>query len=180
MLSRLDPRLKSMQVIEDACVPPARIAEYIRGVRSALESEGIRGVIFGHAGDAHVHVNALIDVTSHEWRARLRALFERVTHLTASLEGTPSGEHGDGRLRASVLDRFCTVDELALFAELKSHFDPYGVLNPGVKLGAIEDPFESIKYDPDLAPLPSRSAEVLRQVEQERAYDRCRLEMLGG
>jgi len=179
LLSRLDPRLKSMQVIEDACVPPDRIAEYIRGVRSALESEGIRGVIFGHAGDAHVHVNALIDVTSPEWRARLRALFERVTHLTASLEGTPSGEHGDGRLRAGVLDRFCTLDEMALFAELKSHFDPYGILNPGVKLGAVDDPFTSIKYDPDLAPLPPRSAAVLQQVEQERAYDRCRLEMLG-
>lgn len=179
MLARLDPRLRSMQVIEDGCVPPHHIAEYVRGVRVALESEGIRGVIFGHAGDAHVHVNALVDVTSPDWRARLRGLFERVTHLAAALHGTPSGEHGDGRLRTGILERFLTADELALSAELKSHFDPYGALNPGVKLGAIDDPFAAIKYDPDLPPLPARSAEVLRQVEQERSYDRCRLEMLG-
>jgi hypothetical protein len=126
-----------------------------------------------------VHVNALIDVTTPDWRARLRALFERVTHLAASLQGTPSGEHGDGRLRTGVLERFCTADELTLFAELKSHFDPYGILNPGVKLGATDDPFAAIKYDPDLPPLPTRSANVLRQVEQQRSYDRCRLEMLG-
>lgn len=179
MLARLDPRLRSMQVIEDGCVPPHHIAEYVRGVRAALESEGIRGVIFGHAGDAHVHVNALVDVTSPDWRARLRALFERVTHLAASLQGTPSGEHGDGRLRTGILERFCTADELSLFAELKSHFDPFGLLNPGVKLGATEDPFAAIKYDPDLPPLPARSADVLRRVEQQRSYDRCRLEMLG-
>jgi FAD/FMN-containing dehydrogenase len=179
MLARLDPRLRSMQIIEDACVPPSHIAEYVRGVRAALESEGIRGVIFGHAGDAHVHVNALIDVASPDWRARVRALFERVTNLAVRLGGTPSGEHGDGRLRTGVLERFCTANELAMFAELKSHFDPLGILNPGVKLGATEDPFAAIKYDPDLVPLPARAGEALRQVEQQRAYDRCRLEMLG-
>ncbi|HEY2026944.1 MAG TPA: FAD-binding oxidoreductase, partial [Gemmatimonadaceae bacterium] len=52
ILSRLDPALKSMQFIEDGCVPPPRLAEYVRGVRAALERQGTRGVIFGHAGDA--------------------------------------------------------------------------------------------------------------------------------
>jgi FAD/FMN-containing dehydrogenase len=180
MLARLDPALRSMQIIEDACVPPRRIAEYIRGVRAALEEERIRGVIFGHAGDAHVHVNALIDVRDREWRSRARTLFERVTDLTASLQGTPTGEHGDGRLRTPVLDRFCTPFELELFAALKAHFDPHGILNPGVKLGAVDDPFASIKYDPDLPELPSHASHALKRVEQERAYDRCRLELLGG
>src|SRR5690606_29742115 len=61
-LARLDPALKSMQLIEDACVPAESLAAYVLGVRSALESRNIRGVIFGHAGDANVHVNPLIDV----------------------------------------------------------------------------------------------------------------------
>ena len=51
-----------MQLIEDGCVPPERYAEYVRGVRTALDRHGIRGVIFGHAGDANVHVNPLNDV----------------------------------------------------------------------------------------------------------------------
>src|SRR5262249_47618997 len=60
ILSRLDPNLKSMQFIEDGCVPPTRLADYVRGVRAALDRQSVRGVIFGHAGDAHVHVNPLI------------------------------------------------------------------------------------------------------------------------
>lgn len=179
MLARLDPWLKSMQIIEDACVPPARIADYIRGVRVALDASRIRGVIFGHAGDAHVHVNALLDVRDPDWHVRVRSLFDRVIDLTAALGGTPSGEHGDGRLRTPVLDRFLSADELALCARLKSHFDPFRLLNPGVKVGAVEDPFATIKYDPDLPPLSARAGDVLRQVEQERAWDRCRLDLLG-
>ncbi|MGH7625276.1 MAG: FAD-binding oxidoreductase, partial [Gemmatimonadaceae bacterium] len=62
ILARLDPALKSMQFIEDGAVPPAALPEYVRGVRRALAAHDTRGVIFGHAGDAHVHVNPLVDV----------------------------------------------------------------------------------------------------------------------
>jgi FAD/FMN-containing dehydrogenase len=178
ILARLDPGLRSMQVVEDACVPPERIAEFILGVRASLEVERLRGVIFGHAGDAHVHVNALVDVHEREWRARLRGLFERVTDLTARLGGTPSGEHGDGRLRTPVLDRFYPQGERRLFQELKAHFDPIGVLNPGVKTDAQLDPFDQVKYDPELPRLTAGAEQVLAAIERERGYDRCRMDLV--
>ena len=105
ILARLDPNLKSMQFIEDGAVPPEHLPAYVDGVRSALASRGIRGVIFGHAGDAHVHVNPLIDVRVPEWRAQVDGLLEEVTALVASLGGTLAGEHGDGRLRAPLARR---------------------------------------------------------------------------
>ena len=105
ILARLDPALKSMQFIEDGCVPPEHLPAYVRGVRRALDGQGIRGVIFGHAGDANVHVNPLVDVRRPDWRARVRALLDEVAGLTASLGGTLAGEHGDGRLRAPLLPR---------------------------------------------------------------------------
>ncbi|MGH8324234.1 MAG: FAD-binding oxidoreductase, partial [Steroidobacteraceae bacterium] len=73
-LARLDPALKSMQFIEDSAVPVDRLQDYVRGVRRSLASAGVRGVIFGHAGDAHVHVNPLIDVRIPDWRARATRL----------------------------------------------------------------------------------------------------------
>ena len=107
ILSRLDPALKSMQFIEDGAVPPDRLAEYVLGVRAALDRRGVKGVIFGHAGDAHVHVNPLIDVSAPDWRARIEGLLDDVVALTARLGGTLSGEHGDGRLRAPLLPQRC-------------------------------------------------------------------------
>ncbi len=179
ILSRLDPHLKSMQLVEDGCVPPERLGDYVRGVRHALDSARLRGVIFGHAGDAHVHVNALVDVRDDDWRERARGFFDEVVSLTASLGGTLAGEHGDGRLRTPYLHRTWSADALALFGTIKRTFDPNGILNPGVKVAAgALDVLLCNKYDPALAPFSERAREVLARVERERAYDVARLEML--
>ena len=179
ILSRLDPALRSMQFIEDAAVPPERLADYVRGVRDSLAGNGIRGVIFGHAGDAHVHVNPLIDVSAPDWRRRMARVLDEVTELVARLGGTVAGEHGDGRLRTPLLDRVWTDEARARFALVKHCFDPGGIFNPGVKVPlAGEHALETIKYDPSLSPLPRAARAALNRVEGERAYARSRLDLL--
>jgi FAD/FMN-containing dehydrogenase len=179
ILARLDPSLKSMQFIEDGAVPPERLAEYVRGVRAALDRRGIRGVIFGHAGDAHVHVNPLVDVRLPDWRERVTALLDEVTDLVARLGGTLTGEHGDGRLRTPLLDRVWDDAARALFAVVKLAFDPAGVLNPGVKVPIPgQPPVADVKYDPSLPPLPPAARRALDHVADARAYARHRLELL--
>ncbi|MCC6316466.1 MAG: FAD-binding oxidoreductase [Gemmatimonadaceae bacterium] len=178
ILSRLDPHIRSMQVVEDGCVPPERLADYVRGVRAALQACALEGVLFGHAGDAHVHVNALVDVRSPTWKVSVRALYDRVAELTARLGGTMAGEHGDGRLRSPLMSQFWSADAMAIFAELKALFDPVGILNPGVKVGATTDPFQRVKYDPSDAIESPPAHRVLEEVEATRAYDTLRLELL--
>jgi FAD/FMN-containing dehydrogenase len=179
ILSRLDPALKSMQFIEDGVVPPARLADYVRGVRSALAAHDTSGVIFGHAGDAHMHVNPLVDVSRDGWRDRVDAILSDVVDLTATLGGSLSGEHGDGALRATLLDRTTNATSRELARRVKYAFDPTGLLNPGVKV-ALPDQraIGEIKYDPTLPPLPAAAARVLARVERERAYAEFRLDML--
>jgi FAD/FMN-containing dehydrogenase len=168
-----------MQFIEDGAVPPSRLPDYVRGVRAALDRHATRGVIFGHAGDGHVHVNPLIDVSSPGWKERLTALLNDVTDLIASLGGTVTGEHGDGRLRTPLLDRVWSHEALEAFAIVKRAFDPDGVLNPGVKISVSgESGVAAIKYDPLLPPLPARAIAALQTVERDRAYARFRLELL--
>src|SRR6185503_12954074 len=105
-LARLPETRRSLQVIEDGCVPIERLSEYVAGLRAAARARNVPIAVFGHAGDGHVHVNAQPDVTRPGWRDAVRGLFDDVTDLLARLGGTPSGEHGDGRLRAGVLERF--------------------------------------------------------------------------
>lgn len=179
ILSRLDPALRSMQFIEDAAVPPARLPEYVRGVRAALDRWKVRGVIFGHAGDAHVHVNPLVDVSRPDWRAAVEGILEEVTALVSSLGGTLAGEHGDGRLRTPLLGQVWRPEAMELFRLVKATFDPRGILNPGVKVPlAGQLPIGDVKYDPALTPLPDSARRALAIVERERAYARLRLEML--
>ncbi len=178
-LARLDPQLKSMQFIEDGAVPPERLPDYVRGVRAALERHGLRGVIFGHAGDAHAHVNPLIDVRVPDWRERVAALLEDVVALTARLGGTLAGEHGDGRLRTPLLGRVWPAETLELFALVKRAFDPTSTFNPGVKVpGPGQHALGAIKYDPALPPLPPAARAALDLVERDRAYSSPRLALL--
>lgn len=179
ILARLDPALESMQFIEDGAVPPDRLPEYVRGVRRALADHGLRGVIFGHAGDAHAHVNPLVDVRLPDWRGRVAGLLDDVAALTARLGGTLTGEHGDGRLRTPLLDRVWPAEALELFALVKRAFDPRMIFNPGVKVPLPNQrPLGDIKYDPALPPLPPAARAALDHVERERAYAAPRLELL--
>ncbi len=179
ILAKLDPSLRSMQFIEDGAVPPERLADYVRGVRAILATNDTRGVIFGHAGDAHVHVNPLVDVSRADWRIRVGRILDGVVELTASLGGTLTGEHGDGRLRTPILPRVWSREALEHFRAVKIAFDPAGILNPGVKVATPgESALGEIKYDPMLSPLGSRARAALDVVDQQRAYDRFRLDLL--
>ncbi len=179
ILAKLDPSLRSMQFIEDSAVPPDRVAEYVRGVREAMDRRGMRGVIFGHAGDAHVHVNPLIDVSLPDWRSQVDGLLEDVVALTADLGGTLSGEHGDGRLRTTLLPRVWDSRSIDLFNVVKTAFDPRGILNPGVKVGLPDQrAVADVKYDPLLAPLPPAARRALDIVADKKAYATLRLDLL--
>ncbi len=179
ILAKLAPRLRSMQFIEDGCVPPDRLPAYVRGVRDALTRAECLGVIFGHAGDAHIHVNPLVDVTRSGWKERVRGLLEDVCLLTAQLGGTLAGEHGDGRLRASLLPAVWNAEAMTAFRVIKHAADPFGVLNTGVKLDAVpSDPLLSVRHDPEAAPLGAHARATLDAIERDRAWHRFRLAAL--
>jgi FAD/FMN-containing dehydrogenase len=180
ILSRLSPSLKSMQFIEDAALPPERLPQYVRGVREILARHDVRGVIFGHAGDSHVHVNPLIDVQKAGWRDTVRSILDEVTSLAAQLGGTLSGEHGDGRLRTPLLERVWDARSVALFAQVKHAFDPQNIFNPGVKVPTGAPSIGDVKYDPKLPQLPCDARTALDTIERDRAWSNFRLSMIGG
>ena len=137
----------SMQFIEDGVVPVARLADYIRLLRTTLDRHALPAVIFGHAGDGNLHVNPLVDVSAPGWRDTLDAVIDEVTAGVRALGGTMTGEHGDGRLRAPLLERIWGAEMVARFRVVKDAFDPLGILNPGVILPLPgQRPLDAIKY----------------------------------
>jgi len=177
-LARLPPSRRSLQVVEDGCVPLERLAEYIAGVRTAAGRCGVPVALFGHAGDGHVHVNALPDTTIPAWREALAGLFAAVTELLVTLGGTPSGEHGDGRLRAGLLERFYGPEVMSLFRDVKRAYDPGLILNPGVILPSPEwAPLVDLKVGANVAPIPDDIAARLREIERTAGWATPKLEL---
>src|SRR5439155_1424111 len=147
----------------------------VRGLRASTAhvaaARGIPVAIFGHAGDGHVHVNALPDLTISGWRDALTALYGDAAELLLRLGGTPSGEHGVGRLRAGLLERFYGPEVAALFRELKQAYDPRCTLNPGVIIPSADwAPLADLKVGPEAAPIPDDIAARLREVERTAGW----------
>jgi FAD/FMN-containing dehydrogenase len=177
-LARLPDTRRSLQVIEDGCVPLDRLGTYLAGVRAAADRLDIAVALFGHAGDGHVHVNALPDVTRTGWREAVRALYDAVSDLVIGLGGTPAGEHGAGRLRAGLVERLYGAEIVARFRAVKTAYDPGGVFNPGVILPADDwEPLARIKVGPAAAPIPDDIAARLRDLERTGAWQTPKTEL---
>lgn len=146
--ARATDGLVSMQFIEDSVVPPAALAHYLRRLQDVLASEETDAVLFGHAGDANVHVNPLVDVRRRDWRGRVGRILAATAGLVADLGGTLSGEHGDGRVRTPHGPTIWGDTVMGLFREVKDALDPTGVLNPGVIVPlAGQDPLAGLSAE---------------------------------
>jgi FAD/FMN-containing dehydrogenase len=177
ILAGLPEDRRSLQVIEDACVPVERMGEYIRVVRRVTSARDIAAVIFGHAGDGHVHVNLLPRVGRAGWEQGVAGVLEEVSDAVIRLGGTPSGEHGDGRLRAALLQLVYGEEIVGLFRRLKEAFDPLGILAPGVILPSGEPAIARLKVGREAEAIPDDIARALREIERGAGYARCRLEL---
>jgi FAD/FMN-containing dehydrogenase len=178
MLASLGEGRRSMQVIEDSCVPVEALSRYIEAVRGAGERHGVPLVIFGHAGDGNLHVNLLPETSREGWEQRVTAIFDEVTAAVVGLGGTLSGEHGDGRLRADALGAVYGAEIVDLFRRVKEAFDPVGILNPGVKVPSIERrTFHHLKIGPGAAVIPGDIEAALRDIERNAGYSVSRLDL---
>ena len=179
ILASLPEERRSLQVIEDACVPVERMGDYIRAVRQAAAARGIPVVVFGHAGDGHVHANLLPEVARPGWESAVAGVLEEVSAAVVRLGGTLSGEHGDGRLRAGLLPAVYGDEIMDLFRRVKHSFDPLGILAPGVILPSGDPPIRQLKVGPHAVGLPDDIARALREIERKGGYARPRMDLAG-
>jgi len=119
------------KINEDICVPRSRLTELLGKVESIFAQAGVRVVCFGHAGDGTIHINALVDLTDAEERARGEAVVEKTFRAAVEMGGILSGEHGIGTAKAKYMPLQFAPAELDLMRRLKRVFDPNNILNPG-------------------------------------------------
>jgi FAD/FMN-containing dehydrogenase len=125
----------ALPIIEDACVPAAKLPDLIKLIYGIFQKNRIRVAIWGHAGDANLHVEPFLNLTNPTDRRRVFKIVDEYYREVIKLGGTISGEHNDGRIRAPYLRLQYGDDIYELFVKLKAIFDPLNIMNPGVKIG---------------------------------------------
>jgi FAD/FMN-containing dehydrogenase len=85
--------------------------------------------VFGHIGDAHVHVNILPQ--SGEEFDRGRELMFEFARQAVALGGTVGAEHGLGKRKAALLALQYSPAEIEAMKQVKRRLDPQWLLGRG-------------------------------------------------
>ncbi|MGD9791775.1 MAG: FAD-binding and (Fe-S)-binding domain-containing protein [Phycisphaerales bacterium] len=141
---------KPITFVEDNAVPVEQLSRFVREFRAIVERHGTRAAFYAHASVGVLHVRPLIDLHEEGDRARMRSIAMEVADLAKSLGGVMSGEHGDGRVRTPLLERFYGERIMRAMREVKAIFDPMGLLNPGniVEARGVETMTERLRISP--------------------------------
>jgi FAD/FMN-containing dehydrogenase/Fe-S oxidoreductase len=149
---------KPVSFIEDCAVPLEHLAEYTTRLTEVFRKHGTEGTWYAHASVGCLHVRPVLNMKG-DGAMRMRAIAEEAADLVRRYKGAYSGEHGDGLVRSEWIAPFFGPRLTASLAEIKSWFDPKGLMNPGKIVNPPRQDDRSLfRYPPGYAASPAPGA----------------------
>ncbi|MFC0178809.1 D-2-hydroxyglutarate dehydrogenase YdiJ [Thorsellia kenyensis] len=121
---------KPVAFVEDTCVPPDSLADYILEFRALLDNYGLTYGMFGHVDAGVLHVRPALDLIDPVQEELLHTITEDVVRLTKKYGGLLWGEHGKG-YRAAYSPEFFGPELYKALRIIKGAFDANNRVNPG-------------------------------------------------
>ena len=151
LIGRLRPPGTAL-IVEDVCVPPARIAEAAGELRELLAAHGFLAGVAGHASAGNLHFMLTPDFSKPEDVERYESFMGALVDLILDgYDGSLKAEHGTGINMAPFVEREWGAAATELMWRIKRLADPDGVLGPGVVLN--RDPachLRNLKTTPEI------------------------------
>ncbi len=140
LMLRMKGDRKPIPFIEDAAIPVEHLADYIDQVLQICRRNDTDVAMYAHASVGLIHVRPIIDLKVQDGIDRMKAIQEGAFELVQRYGGSWSGEHGDGLIRSPFNERFFGAQIYSAFREIKTLFDPAGLMNPGkiVNAGPVD------------------------------------------
>ncbi|MCL2173917.1 FAD-binding oxidoreductase [Candidatus Saccharibacteria bacterium] len=129
----------ALPIAPDLAVAPAQVPELVRAIKKLLRRNHIDGGIWGHLGAGVVSVRPLLNLANLGQRQAVFKFLGELLGAIKELNGSMSGEFGDGRLLAPAAAEQYGEKMTEIFTKIKAIFDPFGTLNPGVITGTTRD-----------------------------------------
>ncbi len=160
LIGRLRPAGTAL-IVEDICVPPARIAEAAADLQALLGEHGFLSGVAGHASAGNLHFMLTPDFAKPEDLERYESFMDGLVELVCGrYDGSLKAEHGTGVNMAPYVEREWGKVARDLMWEVKRLADPDGALGPGVVLN--EDPgahLANLKTTPEIEEVANHCVE---------------------
>jgi len=166
---------KPIPFIEDAAVPVEHLADYVDQVERFCNELGTRVAYYAHASAGCLHIRPLMNTKLASEVEKLPLIASFAAELVSSYGGVFSSEHGDGRVRSWINERFYGPELYRLFKQVKNIFDPRGIFNPGI---IVDGPpmTENLRYGSGYRTVPVKT---ILDFSDDGGFDRA-IEMCNG
>ena len=171
---------KAVACIEDTAVALDDLDAYIEEFSELMKSYNQNAVYYAHAGAGELHLRPILNLKSKADVKLFRRITEDVAQLVKKYNGSLSGEHGDGIVRAEFIPGMIGASNYELLKTIKYAFDPHNIFNPGKIVDAYrmdEDlRYEIDRTEPEIETLLDFSASegILREAEKCNGSGDCR------
>ena len=186
LLGNLVGDRKAVACIEDTAVALPDLANFIADFSVLMDKHKQQAVYYAHAGAGEIHLRPILNLKTKGDVSLFRKITTEVAHLTKKYDGSFSGEHGDGIVRAEFLPIMIGEKNYQLCRRIKALFDPNNIFNPG-KIVDAPKMDESLRYEiersePEIKTLMdfSDSDGYLRLAEKCNGSGDCRKDVFAG
>jgi D-lactate dehydrogenase len=122
-------------IIEDVCVPPARLAGAARDLQALLRKHGFLPGLAGHASAGNLHFLLTPNFAEQADLERYDAFMHEAAELiVGKYDGSLKAEHGTGVNMAPFVAREWGAKATELMWRVKQLADPDGIFGPGIVL----------------------------------------------
>ena len=139
---------KPIPFVEDPAVDPEHLGEFVRRFDEIVRNHNTTAGYYGHASVGCLHIRPLVSLKSADGVEKMISIGEEISDLVKEFGGSMSGEHGDGIVRGVWTEKMFGPDIYQAFRDLKSTFDPQGIMNPG-KIIDCPPMRENLRYGPN-------------------------------
>lgn len=187
LLANIPGDKKAVACIEDTAVAIDDLPNYIAEFSEMMKGYGQRSVYYAHAGAGEIHLRPILNLKKSEDVKQFYKISKASAELVKKYNGSLSGEHGDGRVRAAFIPLMVGDENYQLFCNIKNTWDPNSIFNPGKIVNAA--PMNtSLRYEPEQKYVEiktifdySKEGGILRAAEKCNGSGDCRkLPVSGG
>ena len=123
-------------IADDFYVPDEKLPEFLASLKEMEETFGTELAIFGSFSTKNYNIRPEVNLSTVRGRQFIMSFLKDFTGLLSVYDGSITGGSPEGRIKAAVTNDELSDAEFELYQKVKEIFDPQGILNVEVKLGA--------------------------------------------
>lgn len=129
----VDKLASAVPLFDDVYVPFERFEDFAGAVEALAKKHGVSLPLYSLPLDGIIRTRPHLQLDKVSGKQKVFKLLDEYATIVTAHNGSIIGQSNEGRFKAGTAYKQLDDEVKELFVKIKEIFDPYGILNPGVK-----------------------------------------------